>query len=74
MCALIRRLGEEDITGCCGHMYDHLYHFEIAHEHNTIIVYCKIGSVKFSLVTCMYCLFQRVIIQLFCHVLTCPLY
>ena len=39
MCALIRRLGEEDdITGYCGHnnyMYDH---FEITHEHNTTTV------------------------------------
>ena len=34
MCALIRRLGEEDdITSCCGHMYDQFYHFETAHEH-----------------------------------------
>ena len=40
MCALIRRLGEEDdITCCCGHMYDQVYHFETAHEHN---VYCKL--------------------------------
>ena len=43
VCALIRRLGEEDdIAGYCGHnnyIYDH---FEITHEHNTTIVYCKL--------------------------------
>ena len=46
-------------------MYDQVYHFETAHEHD---VYCKLVTliVKFSLVTCDN--------SLFCHVLTCPLY
>ena len=52
MCALIRRLGEEDdITGCCGHMYDQVYHFETAHEHmNTMYT---VNWLRFNC-TCMH--------------------
>ena len=68
MCALIRRLGEEDdITGCCGHMIKFI---TLKLPMNTMYTVNWLRLiVKFSLVTCMVC-----DNSLFCHVLTCPLY